>query len=96
MTKAQCLSVILSFAATADVDYDRLTDVFFAEATTVDPRLRRTVNITITDDQLVEEPREGFTVEIGFPPGAPPPPAALSIVGGTQESAIADNDGTHF
>ncbi len=96
MTEAQCLSVILSFAATADVDYDQLTVVFFAEATTVDPSLRRAVNITITDDQLVEEPREGFTVEIGFPPGPLPPPAALSIVGGRQESTIADNDGTHF
>ncbi len=86
----------LSFAATANADYGQLSNfLFFAEDTSVDPSLRRAVNIAITDDERVEELREGFTVEIGFPP-APPPPAALSIVGGRQESAIEDNDGTHI
>ncbi len=55
-----------------------------------DTSLRRPINLIIVDDQVVEEPLEGLTVAISLDSSAP---AAVSVVNGSQETAIEDNDG---
>ncbi len=56
-----------------------------------DTSLRRPISLTIVDDHYVEEPLEGLTVAISLHSSAPP---AVSVVNGSQETAIEDNDGT--
>ncbi len=56
-----------------------------------DTSLRRPIDLTIVDDQFVEESLEGLTVTISLDSSAP---AAVSVVSGSQETAIEDNDGT--
>ncbi len=56
-----------------------------------DTSLRRPINLAIVDDQFVEERLEGLTVAISLDPSAP---AAVSVVKGSQETAIEDNDST--
>ncbi len=53
--------------------------------------LRRPINLVIVDDEFVEERLEGLTVAISLDSSAP---TVVSVVNGSQETAIEDNDGT--